>query len=82
MTELSYILETVVRRSVIAVLVRGFHLDPTWSMDPPWSPQLWTGERLFISNLSNKLASRSEATSSVQDPLNPEKDIRLNEWSP
>ena len=45
------ILETVLAALLIAVLVRGFVIEPFVVNGPSMEPTLWTGERLFVSKI-------------------------------
>ncbi|MGE5578784.1 MAG: signal peptidase I [Bacillota bacterium] len=69
------ILETVVAALVIAVLVRGFIIEPYVVNGPSMEPTLWTGERLFISKLAYRFGQPKRGDIVMfRYPLNPEKD--------
>jgi len=69
------ILETVIAALVIAVLVRGFIIEPYVVNGPSMEPTLWTGERLFISKLAYRFGKPQRGDIVMfRYPLNPEKD--------
>ena len=69
------ILETVLAALLIAVLVRGFVIEPFLVNGPSMEPTLWTGERLFVSKISYRLGTPKRGDVVMfKYPLNPAKD--------
>jgi signal peptidase I len=69
------ILETVLAALVIALLVRGFVIEPFIVDGPSMEPTLWTGERLFVSKLTFRLGTPKRGDVVMfKYPLNPNKD--------
>ncbi len=69
------ILETAIAALVIAVLVRGFIIEPFLVNGPSMEPNLWTGERLFVSKLSYRFGKPQRGDIVMfKYPLNQNKD--------